>query len=78
MLCLTTTTTTPLIAVADDCPVDRSEVPEEKPGKKTVANIHYEILATEPFGLRQEDVLFETWFRHQPADRPRGGWRCRG
>jgi hypothetical protein len=55
-----------LIAVADDCPVAHSEVPEEKPGKKTVANIHYEMLADKPFTVRQEDVLFETWFRRQP------------
>lgn len=55
-----------LIAVADDCPVDHSEVPEEKPGKKTVANIHYEMLVDKPFSVRQEDVLFETWFRRQP------------
>lgn len=55
-----------LIAVADDCPVDHSEVPEEKPGKKTVANIHYEMLVDKPFSARQEDVLFETWLRRQP------------
>lgn len=54
-----------LIAVADDCPVDHSKVPEEKPDKKTVANIQYEMLADNPFNLRQEDVLFETWFRRQ-------------
>ncbi len=58
-----------LIAVADDCPVDHSEVPEDKPGKKTVANIHYKMLADKPFSVRQEDVLFETWLRRQP-DQP--------
>lgn len=54
-----------IIAVADDCPVDRSEIPVDKPGKKTVATIHYELLAGKPYGVTQEDVLFETWFRRQ-------------
>ena len=58
-----------LIAVADDCPVDKSEVPKEKGAKKTVAVIHYEMLADKPYSVTQEDVLFESWLRRQ-ANQP--------
>lgn len=54
-----------LIAVAEDCPVDAAVVPASKTGKKTVAVVQYELLAADPGGLTQEDVLFETWLRRQ-------------
>lgn len=55
-----------LIAVADDCPVSSSEVPEERGGKKkSVARIHYEMLAGKPYVHTQEDVLFTTWLTRQ-------------
>lgn len=54
-----------LIAVADDCPVERSEVPATRNGKPTLASLQYEMLADRPFVYRQEDVLFESWLRRQ-------------
>lgn len=57
-----------LIAVADDCPVDRSQVPATRGGKKTVAVLQHEMLGDAPFELTQEDVLFESWLRRQPED----------
>lgn len=64
-----------LIAVADDCPVEHAEVPVPRGGKPTVAAVQYAMLAGDPAGLTQEDVLFETWLRRQdpqpaPADVP--------
>lgn len=56
-----------LIAVADDCPVTSSVVPAERGRKKTVAVLRYEMIAARPYGLTQEDVLFETWLRRQEA-----------
>jgi len=54
-----------LIAVADDCPVAESVVPESHTGKKTVAVLQYELLAGSPHVYSQEDVLFEAWLRRQ-------------
>jgi hypothetical protein len=51
------------IVVADDCPVNRSLVPKERGGKKTVAVIQYEMLAGHPYEYTQEDVLFHTRVR---------------
>ncbi|MFF4128012.1 DUF6157 family protein [Microbispora rosea] len=59
-----------LIAVADDCPVTAAEVPGGRGGRPTVATLQYELISGAPYGLTQEDVLFETWLRRQdlPAD----------
>lgn len=54
-----------LIAVAPDCPVDASVVPEERGGRRTVAVIHYQMLAGRPYQHTQEDVLFDTWLQKQ-------------
>lgn len=54
-----------LIAVADDCPVTRSEVPAPRGTKKTVAVLQYEMLAERPFQLTQEDILFGTLLRQR-------------
>jgi hypothetical protein len=54
-----------LIAVADDCPLIRSEVPCPRGGRKTVAVLQYEMIAAEPYALTQEDVLFESWLSRQ-------------
>ena len=56
-----------LIAVADDCPVTTSVVPTAKSGKKTAAVLQYEMLAGNPFGLTQEDVLFESWLAREAS-----------
>lgn len=53
-----------LIAVADDCPVDASVVPDG--AKRTVAAVQYAMRAAEPYRLTQEDVLFLTWVRRRP------------
>jgi hypothetical protein len=56
-----------LIAVADDCRVDRGIVPLPKAGRKTVAVLQYEMIASAPYGHTQEDVLFESWFAREYA-----------
>jgi len=56
-----------LITVADDCPVTSSVVPPTRGDKKTVAVLQYEMLTGQPYGLTQEDVLFESWLRRQPG-----------
>ncbi|MDQ4088860.1 MAG: DUF6157 family protein [Actinomycetota bacterium] len=64
-----------LIAVADDCPVDRSVVPTPRGGKPTVATLQYEMLAGNPHVLTQEDVLFESWLARQDLDHDRADRR---
>lgn len=61
------------IQVAEDCPVDRGEVPEAKGGKRTVPVIQYELIALHPYRYTQEDVLFESHAEHKgipEGDRP--------
>lgn len=54
-----------LIAVAEDCPVGQSVVPEERGGKPTSAVLQYRMLAGCPFVFTQEEVLFRTWLQRQ-------------
>jgi hypothetical protein len=49
------------IQIAEDCSVMAAEIPPEKAGEKTVANIHYEIISKHPGKYTQEDVLFMTF-----------------
>jgi hypothetical protein len=68
------------IAVADDTPTDKSVVPTERGGKKTVALIQYEMLVDDPYKYTQEDVLFETHVRHKaipPAELKSKGKKLR-
>lgn len=51
--------------MADDCPAACGIVPAEWGGRKTVALIQYELLAENPYRFTQEDVLFESYVRHQ-------------
>ena len=55
-----------LIAVADDCPVADSVIPQADAGKKkTIAALQYELLSDHPYVHTQEDVLFRTWLARQ-------------
>jgi hypothetical protein len=54
-----------LIAVADDCPVSSGVMPQSRSGKQTVAVVQFDMIATNPGGLTQEDVLFESWLSRQ-------------
>jgi hypothetical protein len=53
------------ISVADDSTTDKSIIPQDKGGKKTVAVIQYEMLAEHPYKYTQEDILFQTHVRHK-------------
>ena|SRR5581483_5551315 len=45
------------IAVAEDCPVDHSEVPPNKE-PKSAAQIEYEMVAEHPYRFMSDDVLY--------------------
>jgi len=59
-----------LIAVADDCPQSNAVVPTPRAGKQTVATVQFDLIAENPGGLTQEDVLFETWLLRQEGEPP--------
>ena len=48
------------IEVAEDCPVDHAEEPPtgEKP---TIAALHYQLIAEDPYARTSDDVIFETY-----------------
>ena len=54
----TTNYSNTFIEVADDCPVNTSEVPMEKNGKKTIASAQYEMISKNPYQFTSDDVLF--------------------
>lgn len=47
-----------LIEVAEDCPRVTGEVPPMRGGKKSVANLQFELLAEHPYELTSDDVIF--------------------
>lgn len=49
------------IAISEDCPVDRAEVPPVRGGDKTVASYQFDMLIDHPYTYTQEDVLFEVF-----------------
>ncbi|MBS1580666.1 MAG: hypothetical protein JST66_00545 [Bacteroidetes bacterium] len=54
----TTNYTNTFIAVADDCPVDKAEVPASKAGGPSVAEHQFTLLHDRPYALTSDDVLF--------------------
>lgn len=56
------------IAVADDCPRERSEAPPARGDRPTIARCEYEMLADAQYEHTQQDVLFGTWLRRQGLD----------
>ena len=49
------------IEVAEDCPINISEVPPLKEDKKSVANYQFEILDKNPYQFTSDDVLFQVF-----------------
>ena len=60
------------IEVAEDCPAVRGEVPPARAGRATKAAIEYELIASEPYALTEEDVAFRT--RVVMRDIPEADW----
>jgi hypothetical protein len=46
------------IVVAEDCPVEKAEVPALKENNKTVARLQFEMIFDNPYTHTQDDVLF--------------------
>jgi hypothetical protein len=53
----TTDYTSTFIEVADDCRAETGVVPPDK-AERTVARIHYDLIASDPYGHTSDDVIF--------------------
>ncbi len=62
------------IEVADDCPAVHAEVPPARGDRPTKAAIEYELIASEPHALTEEDVAFRDSRGH--ARHPGSGLAC--
>ncbi|MCB9135619.1 MAG: hypothetical protein H6636_09340 [Anaerolineales bacterium] len=49
------------IEVAEDCPVEKAEIPPLKNGEKTIAVYHYELIGNNPYKYTSDDVIFATF-----------------
>lgn len=58
------------IKVSEDCPVQHSEVPVNKPDKKPAHLIQYELLMDNPYTYAHEDLVYEVFIRQKkiPVD----------
>jgi hypothetical protein len=66
------------IEVADDCPVPAAEVPARKGEAKTIATMHYELIAGHPYEFTSDQIIFEVYAQragiapeHRDAERER-------
>lgn len=46
------------IEIADDCPIEKAEIPPMKADAKSVANIQFELINKNPYKFTSDDVLF--------------------
>ncbi len=53
------------IAVADDCPAERGEIPPVKGDKKSVAGLAFELISKNPYRFTSDDVLFRVYAERQ-------------
>ncbi len=50
-----------LIETAEDCAATTGEIPPVKEGKKSIANLTYEMLSEHPYEFTSDDVLFSVF-----------------
>ncbi len=55
----TTNYTNTFIAIADDCPVNISEVPPTKADAKSIAQLQFEMVKKNPYKYSSDDVFFQ-------------------
>ncbi len=52
------------IKIADDCPVNKSEIPVSKKDKKPL-HIQYELLKENPYKFDHEGLIYEVFIKHK-------------
>lgn len=53
------------IEIAPDSPTDKSIIPQDKGGKRSIAAIEYELLSGNPYGYTLEELKFATHVQHK-------------
>jgi hypothetical protein len=46
------------ISVAEDCPTNTAEIPPQKGEAKSVANLHFDMIAENPYKYTSDEVIF--------------------
>ncbi|HLO44438.1 MAG TPA: DUF6157 family protein [Leadbetterella sp.] len=49
------------IEIAEDCPVEKAEIPPQKGDAKSVANLQFEMVNKNPYKFTSDDVLFSVF-----------------
>ena len=49
------------IEAAEDCPVNKAEVPPEKGENKTIAGLQFEMIIKHPYKYTSDDVIFNVY-----------------
>lgn len=60
------------IEIAEDCPAAIAEIPPSKEGKISVANIHFDLIAANPYKYTSDEVVFR--YYAVKNDLPDSGW----
>jgi hypothetical protein len=68
MKCHTTNYFDTFIAIADDCPVKKGEVPPARGEKKTIANIQFDLISENPYRFTSDDILLHIFIGHNDVD----------
>jgi hypothetical protein len=58
------------IEVAEDCPIEISEIPKSKGGTKTVAEMQFELLVKNPYRFTSDDILFQVYADRNDLTKP--------
>lgn len=53
------------ITIANDCPVEKSEIPVARNGRKPAHLLQYELLQENPYKFGHEDLIFEVFVRQR-------------
>jgi len=49
------------IEIAEDCPVQIAEVPQQRGTTKSIANLQYEMISANPYKYTSDEVLFNVY-----------------
>jgi len=56
------------IKVADDCPVEKSQIPVAKMGQQPAHLIQYDLLVNSPYTYDHRELIYEVFIRHKEID----------
>ena len=57
------------VAIADDCPAIKGELPPIKADKKSIANFQFDLMSNNPYKYTSDDVLLSTFIERNQVDK---------